>query len=48
MSRLKNHYYFEEDFFLAPESNQELMQLLEDAGLRNSMRFSNMDSDFAE
>ena len=48
MSKLKNHYWFEEDFFLAPESDQELMQLLEESGLKNSVQFSNMDSDFAE
>ncbi len=45
MSRTKNYYYFEEDFFLAPESDEELIMLLEESGLKNSIRFSNMDSD---
>lgn len=48
MSKLKNHYWFEEDFFLAPESGQELQSLLEEIGMNTSVRSSNMDSDFAD
>lgn len=48
MSKIKNYYWFEEDFFLAPESGQELQSLLEEVGLSNSIRSSSEDSDFAD